>query len=285
MAKSTTTNGSTLNGVTSPNTKTGSTRPSAPGASGTTGGKSSWSASSSAKDSTKNTPVAGGGNTITPKTAAPRSGSPAAPTRTYVVDRNIPAPVQATMAQIPQPTYVPPPRTDGAPNVTVEIRRAPESIESAGRVDRNALGRDVVIFYNHDTGEAFQLPVQTVSNVRDGKTGTIAPGPIALRLAAPGTSMPQPETVMTIVEGQTIGGGRLNEHGQAVYPDGRTTLPYRVHRDVNDYRNPGLKNLPTSAGCFTFIGDSLYIANKRLASWGVERGATITGWVIQQQRR
>ncbi len=189
------------------------------------------------------------------------------------------------MAQVPQPTLVPTAPANGGPNVTVEIRRAPESLDSAGKVDPKNLGRDVIIFYNHDTGEAFQVRVQTVSNARDGRRGTIAPGSITLLNDAPGTQMPQPDTVMTIIQGQTLGGGRLNERGQAVYPDGSTSAPYRLHRDLNDYAKPGLKNLPTSAGCFTFTGETLSMIHKRLAAWGVERGATIPGLVIQEQRR
>lgn len=204
---------------------------------------------------------------------------------TYSVDRNIPPEVQKTMAPIPAPSFVPPEPANGAPNITIEVRRAPESLDSAGNPNQSNLGRDTIIIYNHTTGEAIVHRAQTVSNARDGQRGTLAPGRITILNDAPGTQMPEPNTVMTIIEGQTLGGGKLNENGQAVYPDGTITLPYRIHRDVNDFANPNSKNKPTSAGCFTFVGDSLYTIQQRLRSWGVERGQTIPGLIIQEQRR
>lgn len=301
---STTKKGSTNSGATSFQTKTQGSRgqSSTPATTAATEGKTAWSQSTSAKvdknnlssgyttrSNNSNTPPNQGlgGSTVSlvSQTNKNNGSSPTTRPSNYVVDKKIPQAVLNTMAPIPAPSFIPPAPADGSPNVSVEIRRAPESLDSAGRVDPDKLGRDVIIFYNHDRGEAVQYLVQTVSNAPDGQRGTIVPGPIKIKTNAPGTQMPEPDTVMTITEGKTLGGGTINQHGQAVYPDGTTSAPYRLHRDLNDFKKPGHKNVPTSGGCFTFLGKDLSIINKRLASWGVERGATIPGLIIQEQRR
>lgn len=203
---------------------------------------------------------------------APRNNTPV----TYTVDPRIPAQVQATMAPAPQPTMAPPPAQGSAPQVTMEVWRADPS---QGR------GRDQVIFFNHTTGQVLVVHMQTTATGRNGDRHSIAAGPIAVRVSAPGTSMPQPETVMTIVDGQTRGGGRIGADGRARDADGRLSLPYRIHRCVEDARRPDVRNRPFSAGCFTSTDTNQFVVAKTLENWGVPRGAVIPGYVHDRPLR
>ncbi len=206
---------------------------------------------------------------------------------------DIPDQVRNTMTPQPMPHFVPE-DNGAAPSVTIEVLRHPDSMSTVNNKNFQNLGLDKVILFNHDTGESVTLTMQTVSTRTGTAGGTLAPGSFEItRGAVGGTSLfgdndPRPlaekrrdrDDVMTITGGRTMDGAEIRDSGIAYENGNRVSDPYRVHRDVNDAKGRYTAG-PTSAGCFTDMGEGVHVMNATLERWGIRRGDTVTGNILQ----